>query len=102
MWTFSFCVSPTPGLNAYDVLQSGMRPWEVMYQDCSEKTKARTGDVFPEKVLPWEPNKEIKDYFEVNADRLRSLLLRGSDPRPGNISFYASCFCTKSSSLVIF
>ena len=74
------------GLNAYDVLKSGMQPWEVTYQHNSESVKAHTGDVFPKKLVPWEPKDMIKEYFAEHAERLRSLILTGSDPRPGNTS----------------
>ena len=55
-----------------------------MYQNSSERSRAHTGDVSPKNVLPWEPKEEIKDYFMVHAERLRSLLIKGKDPRPGN------------------
>ena len=43
--------------------------------------------MFPASIKLWEPNSQIQQYFQENSDRLRSILLQGRDPRPGNATF---------------
>ena len=66
-----------------------MRPLKVTYQqpESSEKSDGHTGVMFPASIKLWEPNSQIQQYFQENSDRLRSILLQGRDPRPGNAAF---------------